>query len=52
MSNLALFDLDNTLIPLDSDNEWRQFLVRIGVLDGAEFGRRNAEFSPNIKLAR
>lgn len=44
MNNLALFDLDHTLIPLDSDNEWGQFLVRIGVLDGAQFGQRNAEF--------
>ncbi|MBI3229284.1 MAG: HAD family hydrolase [Burkholderiales bacterium] len=44
MNNLALFDLDHTLLPLDSDNEWGQFLVRIGVLDAAEFGQRNAEF--------
>lgn len=44
MKNLALFDLDHTLLPLDSDNEWGQFLVRKGVLDGAEFGQRNADF--------
>jgi HAD superfamily hydrolase (TIGR01490 family) len=42
--NLALFDLDHTLIPLDSDYEWGQFLVRIGAVDAAEFARRNAEF--------
>jgi HAD superfamily hydrolase (TIGR01490 family) len=42
--NLALFDLDHTLLPLDSDYEWGQFLVRIGAVDGAAFARRNADF--------
>jgi HAD superfamily hydrolase (TIGR01490 family) len=41
---LALFDLDHTLIPLDSDYEWGQFLVRIGAVDAESFARRNAEF--------
>ncbi len=42
--NLALFDLDHTLIPLDSDYEWGQFLVRIGAVDADEFAARNAAF--------
>lgn len=42
--NLALFDLDHTLIPVDSDYEWGQFLVRIGAVDADAFARRNAEF--------
>jgi HAD superfamily hydrolase (TIGR01490 family) len=42
--NLALFDLDHTLIPLDSDYEWGQFLVRIGAVDSAAFAMRNAAF--------
>lgn len=42
--NLALFDLDHTLLPLDSDYEWGQFLVRIGAVDGEAFARRNAAF--------
>jgi HAD superfamily hydrolase (TIGR01490 family) len=42
--NLALFDLDHTLIPIDSDHEWGEFLVRIGAVDGAAFTRRNDEF--------
>ncbi len=42
--NLALFDLDHTLIPLDSDYEWGQFLVRIGAVDADAFARRNADF--------
>jgi HAD superfamily hydrolase (TIGR01490 family) len=42
--NLALFDLDHTLIPLDSDYEWGQFLVRIGAVDAVAFAKRNADF--------
>ena len=30
---LALFDLDNTLLSGDSDYEWAQFLVERGVLE-------------------
>ncbi|MCO5101202.1 MAG: HAD family phosphatase [Burkholderiaceae bacterium] len=41
---LALFDLDYTLLPLDSDYEWARFLVRLGVVDGAEYDRRNDVF--------
>ena len=41
---LALFDLDHTLLPLDSDYEWGEFTTRIGWTDPVEFGRRNAEF--------
>jgi HAD superfamily hydrolase (TIGR01490 family) len=29
--DLALFDLDHTLLPLDSDQEWNRFLVKLGV---------------------
>lgn len=42
--NLALFDLDHTLLPLDSDYEWGQFLTRIGAVDPVAFAERNAEF--------
>jgi len=42
--NLALFDLDHTLIPVDSDYEWGQFLVRIGAVDAVAFAKRNADF--------
>lgn len=42
--NLTLFDLDHTLLPLDSDYEWGQFMSRIGAVDPVEFKRRNAEF--------
>lgn len=42
--NLALFDLDHTLIPIDSDYEWGQFLSRIGAVDPVSFAERNAAF--------
>lgn len=41
---LALFDLDYTLLPLDSDYEWGEFTIRIGWNDPVEFARRNDEF--------
>jgi HAD superfamily hydrolase (TIGR01490 family) len=44
MMNLALFDLDHTLLPIDSDYEWGQFLVRAGAVDGARFAARNDAF--------
>ena len=44
MKNLALFDLDHTLLPIDSDYEWGEFLVRIGAVNEADFRRRNDEF--------
>ena len=43
-ARLALFDLDHTLLPLDSDYEWGEFTIRKGWCDSAEFGRRNNEF--------
>jgi phosphoserine phosphatase len=42
--NLALFDLDNTLLPLDSDYEWGQFLCKIGAVDAQAHAARNAVF--------
>ena len=44
MRNIALFDLDHTLLPIDSDYEWGQFLTRIGAVDAEVFARRNADF--------
>ena len=44
MSDLCLFDLDDTLLPIDSDHAWGEFIVRIGWVDAAEFARRNDAF--------
>jgi HAD superfamily hydrolase (TIGR01490 family) len=38
---LALFDLDHTLLALDSDQAWVEFLIGEGALDRAVFEQRN-----------
>jgi HAD superfamily hydrolase (TIGR01490 family) len=47
--NLALFDLDNTLLAGDSDYQWGQFLIEEGVLDGATHTERNDQFYQDYK---
>ena len=42
--NLCLFDLDDTLLPLDSDHAWGNFMVDLGWVNELEFRRRNDEF--------
>ena len=42
--NLTLFDLDHTLLPIDSDYSWGVFTQAIGWTDPANFARRNDEF--------
>lgn len=43
-TRLALFDLDHTLLPLDSDYQWADYLARTGRAgDPAEAQRRNEE---------
>lgn len=43
-ARIALFDLDQTLIPTDSDYEWGQFTIGLGWNDPIEFKRRNDAF--------
>jgi HAD superfamily hydrolase (TIGR01490 family) len=52
MTQLALFDLDNTLLPFDSDYEWGQFLVRQGVVDGIDYAQKNEQFYADYKLGK
>jgi len=47
--NLALFDLDYTLLNGDSDHAWGQFLAAEGLVDAAEHRRRNDEFWGHYK---
>src|ERR687893_244360 len=47
--NLALFDLDNTLLSGDSDFEWAQFLIEEGVLDREVYEARNQAFYDQYK---
>lgn len=46
---LALFDLDNTLLAGDSDFEWAQFLIGQGVLDRELHLARNLQFYEDYK---
>ncbi len=46
---LALFDLDHTLLPIDSDHSWGVYTSTIGWTDPAEFNRRNDEFYAHYK---
>ncbi len=47
--NLALFDLDNTLLAGDSDFEWAQFLIGKGVVDREVQEAKNLEFYNDYK---
>jgi len=47
--NLALFDLDNTLLAGDSDFEWAQYLISRGVLDREVYEARNLAFYEQYK---
>ena len=42
--NLCLFDLDHTLLPLDSDHEFGEFLCRTGLADANAYRARNDAF--------
>ena len=46
---ITLFDLDHTLLPIDSDYSWGVFTQRIGWTDPGEFKRRNEEFYAHYK---
>ena len=49
MQNLTLFDLDHTLLPLDSDYAWGEFTTKIGWTDPVAFKQRNDEFFAQYK---
>ena len=46
---LTLFDLDHTLLPIDSDYAWGVFTTTIGWTDPIDFARRNDEFFAHYK---
>jgi len=49
---LALFDLDGTLLPGDSDHAFGEFVVRLGWADGEEFVRRNDAYYADYQRGR
>ena len=51
-AGLCLFDLDDTLLPLDSDHAWGEFVVRLGWVDETDFRRRNDAFYADYKAGR
>jgi HAD superfamily hydrolase (TIGR01490 family) len=46
---LALFDLDHTLLPIDSADTWSYFLVRAGGLDADAYTKRIRHFAQTYK---
>jgi phosphoserine phosphatase len=42
--NLAIFDLDNTILNGDSDYSWINFLIEKGFVDKDEYERKNKYF--------
>lgn len=47
--NLAIFDLDNTLLGGDSDYLWGRFLVEQGLVDGEYYEHENRRFYEEYK---
>ncbi|MFL1732751.1 HAD family hydrolase [Moraxella oculi] len=44
MANLALFDLDMTMLDVDSDHSWGQFIVDEGLVDATVYAQANDKF--------
>lgn len=51
-AGLCLFDLDDTLLPLDSDHAWGEFMVSQGWVEALAFRRRNDEFYAQYKAGQ
>lgn len=50
--NLCLFDLDDTLLPLDSDHAWGEFVISLGWVDESGFRRDNDAFFAQYQAGR
>lgn len=49
MTRIALFDLDHTLLPIDSDHAWGEFTMAQGWVDALDFKRQNDAFYEQYK---
>lgn len=49
VKRLTLFDLDHTLIPVDSDHQWGVFTTSLGWNDAADFARQNDAYYQQYK---
>ena len=50
--NLCLFDLDDTLLPIDSDHAWGEFVISLGWVDEPSFRRGNDAFFEQYKAGQ
>jgi HAD superfamily hydrolase (TIGR01490 family) len=50
--NLCLFDLDHTLLPIDSDYAWGEFVIGLGWVEAAAFRRGNDAFYAQYREGR
>jgi HAD superfamily hydrolase (TIGR01490 family) len=50
--NLCLFDLDGTLLPIDSDHAFGEFLIEIGWVDASTYRARNDSFFQDYLTGR
>ncbi len=49
MTRIALFDLDHTLLPIDSDHAWGEFTIARGWVDAVKFKSQNDAFYAQYK---
>ncbi|MCF8209828.1 MAG: HAD-IB family hydrolase [Rhodoferax sp.] len=49
LPKVALFDLDHTLLPIDSDYAWGEFTIACGWADPVEFKHANDQFYEHYK---
>ena len=49
---LTLFDLDQTLLPIDSDHAWGEFMIGLRWVDGAAFRAGNDAFYADYQAGR
>lgn len=52
VTRLALFDLDHTLLPIDSADGWSHFLVQAAGLDAAHYGNEIRRFAADYRAGR
>ena len=50
--SLCLFDLDYTLLPIDSDHAWGEFMIALGWVGAAEFRQGNQEAYEQYKAGK
>jgi HAD superfamily hydrolase (TIGR01490 family) len=50
--NLALFDLDLTLLPIDSDHAWGEFMIALGWVEADAFRQGNDAFYADYRAGR